>query len=406
MFSPTKRSPWLSLLFFSALACTSDKDGATDSGVSADSDTTDDSTADDSTADDSTTDDSTTDDSTTDDSAVVDCDLGYVLNTDGDCVDIDECVDGTNDCAADADCTNTEGSFSCECPSDMVGDGTECRPIWEDVLTIPSLSLTAGWGAVVFGFEGEIYFAPEGDVFFKSVDPNTGVVTDHPMPPASGTQSDWCACGYTEVVVPLDDAVYVFGNWGQVFRAGAWTSISSYSSVRRGESGGAAAAGKVWMIGGRDDGATVQTYSGGLSGTWETRSERYPADFSRGVAYTPIGSDTIYVFGGYNSAGDLTQGASFDTSSSGASWTPTATLPSRFYADDGQPAEHDGKILVSDGYNGLYVYIPSLDVWADTVVPFPEGGTGDWFLAVLDGTTYALGQVDGDIALKRLLNIQ
>ena len=63
----------------------------------------------------------------------------------------------------------------------------------------------------------------------------------------------------------------------------------------------------------------------------------------------------------------------------------SATLPSRFYADDGQPAEHDGKILVSDGYNGLYVYIPSLDVWADTVVPFPEGGTGDWFLAVLDG---------------------
>ena len=56
MFSPTKRSPWLSLLFFSALACTSDKDGATDSGVSADSDTTDDSTADDSTTDDSTAD--------------------------------------------------------------------------------------------------------------------------------------------------------------------------------------------------------------------------------------------------------------------------------------------------------------------------------------------------------------
>ena len=132
-------SPWLSLLLLSAAACIGDKDGTADSGLSADSDTTDDSTADDSTA----------DDSAADDSAVVDCDLGYVLNTDGDCVDIDECVDGTDDCAAEASCTNTEGSFSCDCPSDMFGDGTECRPIWEDVLTIPSLSLTAGWGVDV-----------------------------------------------------------------------------------------------------------------------------------------------------------------------------------------------------------------------------------------------------------------
>ncbi|MEY3210109.1 MAG: hypothetical protein RIT28_590 [Pseudomonadota bacterium] len=389
-------SPWLSLLLLSAVACTSDKDGATDSGVSADSDTTDDSTADD----------SATDDSTADDSAAVDCDLGYIPDANGDCVDIDECVDGTDDCAAEASCTNTEGSFSCECPSDMFGDGTECRPIWEDVLTIPSLSLTTSWGAVVFGFEGEVYFAPEGDVFFKSVDPATGVVTDHPMPPGNGSQTDWCACGYTEVVVPLDDAVYVFGNFGSVFRAGAWTSISSYSSYSRGEAAGAAASGQVWMVGGRGDLDTVQTYSGGVSGVWATQTELFPWPFSRGVAYTPIGSDTVYVFGGYNNSGDLTQGASLDTSDPTASWTPTAALPSRFYADYGRPAEHDGKILVSDGFNGLYVYIPSLDVWSGTVVPYPEGGTGTWFLAVVDGTTYALGQVGGDIALKRLLNIQ
>ena len=395
MLTKKTLSPWLSLLLLAAVACTSDKDDGADSGVSADSDTTDDSTADDSTA----------DDSTTDDSAVVDCDLGYIPDANGDCVDIDECVDGTNDCAAEASCTNTEGSFSCECPSDMFGDGTECRPIWEDVLTIPSLALTTSWGAVVFGFEGEVYFAPEGDVFFKSVDPNTGVVTDHPMPPGS-SQTEWCACGYTEVVVPLDDAVYAFGNWGQVFQAGAWTSISSYSSYSRGEAAGTAAAGKVWMVGGRGDLDTVQTYTGGVSGVWATQTATFPTGFSRGVAYTPIGSDTIYVFGGYNGSGDLTQGASLDTSSFGASWTPTAALPSRFYTDYGQPAEHDGKILVSDGFNGLYVYIPSLDVWSGTVVPFPEGGTGTWFLAVVDGTTYALGQVGGDIALKRLLNIE
>jgi hypothetical protein len=36
----------------------------------------------------------------------------------------------------------------------------------------------------------------------------------------------------------------------------------------------------------------------------------------------------------------------------------------------------------------------------------PRAARASWYVAVLDGTTYALGQVDGDIALKRLLNIQ
>lgn len=387
--------PWLSLTLIAA--CTGDKDEVSgDSSVNTD----------DSSADDSSADDSSADDSTADDSSAEDCDPGFEPDGAGGCQDIDECADGLDDCATEASCANAEGSYACECPSDMFGDGFECRPIWEDVLTIPSLSLTSSWGAVVFGFEGEVYFAPEGDVFFKSVDPATGVVTDHPMPPAAGSQSEWCACGYTEVVVPLGDAVYVFGNWGQVFQAGSWTSISSYSAVSRGESAGAAAAGKVWMIGGRGDLNTAQTYSGGTSGVWQTQSATFPAGFSRGVAYTPIGSDTIYVFGGYNGGGDLTQGASLDAASSGAVWTPTAALPSRFYADYGEPAEHSGKILVSDGFNGLYAYDPGADAWSDVVVPFPEGGSGDWFLAMIDSEVYALGQVGGDIALKRLLNIE
>ncbi|MCK6522045.1 hypothetical protein L6R49_11445 [Myxococcota bacterium] len=397
---------WLCVGLFTINACTSDKDDVSSDSVGADSDTTDDSATDDSTADDSTADDSTADDSTTDDSEVEDCDPGFEPDGAGGCQDIDECADGSDDCATDASCTNAEGSYACECPSDMFGDGFECRPIWEDVLTIPGRDLTVGWGAVVFGFEGEIYFAPEGDTYFSSVHPDTGVVTDYPMPPTYGTQSDWCACGYTEVVVPLDDAVYVFGNWGQVFRAGAWTNISSYSPNARGEAGGASASGKVYMVGGRGDLDTVQTYSGGVSGTWQTLAATYPWPYNRGVAYTPVGSETIYVFGGYNNDGDLTQGASLDTSDPSASWMPTAAAPASFYNDYGRAGEHDGKILLSDGYNGLYVYAPSIDVWSDVVVPFPEGGTGDWFITALDGTTYALGQVGGDIALKRLLNIQ
>ncbi|XP_033731306.1 protein NEL-like [Pecten maximus] len=43
------------------------------------------------------------------------------------CVDINECQNGNNDCSENADCTNTEGSFSCECKEGFLGDGVTCE---------------------------------------------------------------------------------------------------------------------------------------------------------------------------------------------------------------------------------------------------------------------------------------
>ncbi len=40
--------------------------------------------------------------------------------------DVDECADGDDDCADDATCTNTEGSFECACDDPFVGDGRTC----------------------------------------------------------------------------------------------------------------------------------------------------------------------------------------------------------------------------------------------------------------------------------------
>ena len=41
--------------------------------------------------------------------------------------DIDECTTGDNNCDPDAECSNTEGNFTCACPTGFVGDGvTEC----------------------------------------------------------------------------------------------------------------------------------------------------------------------------------------------------------------------------------------------------------------------------------------
>ena len=42
------------------------------------------------------------------------------------CTDIDECEDGTDSCGENADCTNTDGSYTCSCLSGYSGDGMTC----------------------------------------------------------------------------------------------------------------------------------------------------------------------------------------------------------------------------------------------------------------------------------------
>jgi len=43
--------------------------------------------------------------------------------------DINECTDGTDNCDVNATCTNTPGSFTCECNAGFEGDGTSCTEI-------------------------------------------------------------------------------------------------------------------------------------------------------------------------------------------------------------------------------------------------------------------------------------
>ena len=40
--------------------------------------------------------------------------------------DVDECATGISNCAANATCTNTFGSFTCTCNLGYYGDGTIC----------------------------------------------------------------------------------------------------------------------------------------------------------------------------------------------------------------------------------------------------------------------------------------
>ena len=41
--------------------------------------------------------------------------------------DIDECELGMHTCAANAKCTDTDGSYSCACIDGFEGDGFNCR---------------------------------------------------------------------------------------------------------------------------------------------------------------------------------------------------------------------------------------------------------------------------------------
>jgi len=55
-----------------------------------------------------------------------------MLDTDGlSCVDIDECENEADNCHVNANCTNTIGSFTCQCKEGYMGNGITCDDIDE-----------------------------------------------------------------------------------------------------------------------------------------------------------------------------------------------------------------------------------------------------------------------------------
>ena len=53
--------------------------------------------------------------------------------------DIDECQMGLDNCDANADCMDTDGSFTCLCHHGYSGDGTNCCTLHANRVTIFSV---------------------------------------------------------------------------------------------------------------------------------------------------------------------------------------------------------------------------------------------------------------------------
>ncbi|CAI5446030.1 unnamed protein product [Caenorhabditis angaria] len=57
------------------------------------------------------------------------CPTGYRKSENGECIDINECVEHNSTCCGtNAKCVNKPGTYSCECESGYIGDGYKCVP--------------------------------------------------------------------------------------------------------------------------------------------------------------------------------------------------------------------------------------------------------------------------------------
>ena len=54
--------------------------------------------------------------------------------------DIDECTLGVHGCSRNAECINTEGSYTCSCQHGFVGDGIICLNSKENILHIITIT--------------------------------------------------------------------------------------------------------------------------------------------------------------------------------------------------------------------------------------------------------------------------
>ncbi|WP_437721100.1 FG-GAP-like repeat-containing protein [Sorangium sp. So ce861] len=129
--------------------------------------------------------------------ATVPCCDGLTCQS-GTCTDVNECALGTDNCDANAACTNTAGSFTCACNAGYSGDGVTCTDVDECAAATANCDAnatctnTAGSFACACnaGYSGDGATCTEIDECAPNPCQNDGTCTD-------GLNSYTCACAPT-----------------------------------------------------------------------------------------------------------------------------------------------------------------------------------------------------------------
>ena len=110
------------------------------------------------------------------------------------CSDIDECAAGTANCSANANCTNSVGSFACSCKPGFFGNGTTCSDINEcqtsQIIAATDWTFSGSSTSVKWQVKGsDLYYGNPLTNNYNSGSANKGsaLSSQVAVPPAGGT---------------------------------------------------------------------------------------------------------------------------------------------------------------------------------------------------------------------------
>jgi len=263
-----------------------------------------------------------------------------------------------------------------------------------------------GLPAVVAAADNKIYFGPTTNTdskrFFRYFDLDIGIFAGPlALPPLAS--SDFCACGFREVMLSNGIDLFMMGNDGYRYETSTnkWIPLANYAAVMRGEAAGTydASSQLFLMIGGRGRGDTEETTAIRMSySTFDTFSAEpgtLPVPMSSAVAFTQLGT-LSYIAGGIYNGGVALLSHATNT----ATWTrlPDAT------SSLGNPygiGKFDGLVWVARSDKVFVFFDPPTNTWTDHEIAAPAGFLG---VVTWKGEVYAIGQVDdtSDVTIHRL----
>ena len=316
------------------------------------------------------------------------------------------CATNNGGCDVNATCTSTAGGRTCACQTGFVGDGLSCRAPFVRVAMLPGVRIDPdNFGALAVGAGSKLFFGPRTNDptqrYMRSFDVGTGAISQ-PLAFPPGTQTDFCACGLTSVLLSDGTTLYLLGNAGEKYSpaGNAWAAVTSYTmTAARGEAGGTydATSNIFLLIGGRGNEGSAERMA--LTGeVFSAEPGSLPVGMSSAVAFTPPGAPITYVAGG-----DLGMGVALVSHTTGSTgWTRLASAPQNLGRPIGMGGVM-GQIWVARSGGAFFFYNPMNDTWAPSEIQAP---TGTAVATMVAGQTFVLANTTSATEIYRLDAIQ